>query len=156
MFKQHNIKDVLHDFLADNFSSYVTILPHGLRLESGKLIQRISGQIMHSGPARTLYENRKPSCRSLNGVQSLQSKTSCAACYRRGECTPQIRLDLLHASGIHRFLLAYTSARKYMLFLSSLAKQQCPVEGAEITISVINRGKWGELCFRQQSREKEA
>ena len=152
MYKNNNLKDVLHDFLADNFSSYMTVLPHGLRLESGKLITTVSGQIMHWGPARTLYEKRKPICRSLNGVQSLQSHEICAACRRRGECTPQIRLDLLHTSGVHRFLLSYTSARKFMLFISSLSKQQCHVEGAKISISVINRGKWGELCFRLQAR----
>ena len=133
------IKDILGDILADTFATYVQVLPHGLRL-----------------PAGSVYKNGKPSCRSLDGVRSLKTKKACSSCRNRNKCTPQFRLDLMHSAGLLRFLLAYTSARNYMFFLSSLHRQQCPVEGSTITIDVIDRGHWGELRFAHLNGEKTA
>ena len=150
------IKDILGDILADTFATYVQVLPHGLRLPAGSVIPQITGELFRSSPARTLYKNGKPSCRSLDGVRSLKTKKACSSCRNRNKCTPQFRLDLMHSAGLLRFLLAYTSARNYMSFLSSLHRQQCPVEGSTITIDVIDRGHWGELRFAHLNGEKTA
>ena len=144
------IKDILHDLLIQNFATYVQVLPQGLRLKSGKLLPQITGEVLSTGPARTLYQSRKPLCRSLDGLHSLKTKKSCPSCLQRKQCTAQIRLDLLDKNkGVLRFLLAFTSARNYLLFSSSLSRNQCPIEGTTITISVTNRGRWGELCFHR-------
>lgn len=142
MNENHNAADILK-----NFAAYLKVLPDGLRLPDGKLQQRLSGQILWSGPARTLYQDRQPVCRSLDGLQALKTNDSCCSCQRRNRCTSQIRLDLLHSSGVLRLLLAYTSARNFLLFLSAFQTNGCPIEGAFVTITVLNRGRWGELRF---------
>jgi hypothetical protein len=54
---------------------------------------------------------------------------------------------MIHFSGVLRFLLSHTSLRNFMLFLSTLQQQKTPLNGAMITIKVLNRGRWGELKF---------
>jgi len=141
------IKDILDDFLAQNFTSYVQVLPHGFKLKSGEILPQITGEIHSSSPARTLYENSRPVCRSLDGLYSLKENRPCATCPNRKACTPQFLLDLSHAKGVLRFLFAFTSARNYMTFLSLFVKDQREISGSLITLSVVNRGHWGEIRF---------
>lgn len=137
----------LADLFADAFARYLAVRPSGLQMPHGPIVQSLRARLLACRPARTLYENHQPRCRSLDGIQSITETRSCAACLLRKTCTPQIYLELLHDRVPYRLLLAYTSARNFMLFASRLRQQGQPVENADILLSVRDRGRWGELRF---------
>jgi len=143
----HAVQPALHDLFADAFARYVAVRPGGLQLPHGTIVQTLRVRLLTCRPARTLYENHQPSCRSLDGIQSITEDRACAACLLRKTCTPQIYLEILHDHVPYRLLLAYSSARNFMLFASRLRQQGQPVENAEVILSVRNRGRWGELRF---------
>ena len=143
----HAQQPALHDLFADAFARYLAVRPSGLQMPHGAIVQTLRVRLLACRPARTLYENHQPRCRSLDGIQSITEARTCAACLLRNTCTPQIYLELLHDQVPYRLLLAYTSARNFMLFASRLRQQGQPVENAEIILSVRDRGRWGELRF---------
>jgi hypothetical protein len=138
---------LLTDLFTDAFARYLAVRPSGLQMPHGPIVQTLRANLLACRPARTLYENRQPRCRSLDGIQSITAARTCAACLLRKTCTPQIYLELLHERVPYRLLLAYTSARNFLTFASCLRQQGQPVENAEILISVRDRGRWGELRF---------
>ncbi len=135
------------DLFADAFARYLSVRPSGLQMPHGPIVQTLRARLLACRPARTLYENHQPRCRSLDGIQSITEARACAACLLRKTCTPQIYLELLHNHVPYRLLLAYTSARNFMLFASRRRQQGQPVENANILLSVRDRGRWGELRF---------
>ena len=137
----------LHDLFADAFARYLAVRPSGLQMPHGPIVSSLRVRLLLCRPARTLYENRHPTCRTLDGIQSLTEGRACAACLLRKACTPQIYLELLHDHVPYRLLLAYSSARNFMLFVSRLRQQGQPAENAEVILSVRDRGRWGELRF---------
>ncbi len=137
----------ISDLFADAFARYLAIRPSGLQMPHGPIVQTLRARILACRPARTLYENHQPRCRSLDGIQSITEARTCSACLLRKTCTPQIYLELLHDRVPYRLLLAYTSARNFMTFVSRLRQQGQPVEDADILLSVRDRGRWGELRF---------
>ncbi len=154
----------LNDLFADAFARYLLVRPAGIQFPHGRLCPSLSAAILACRPARTLYQNKQPVCRSLDGIQSLQEALSavpgtaqagraCASCLLRKSCTPQIYLELLADGVPYRLLLAYTSARNFMLFASQLRAKQQPVENAQVIISVRDRGRWGELRFISPAAE---
>ena len=136
----------LRDILSRVMPSYIRVKPFGLEIKPGLVQKRMEAKILSWGFARTLYKNRKPSCRSLDGIRALKKNRACAACEDKRTCTPQIRLDLIHPSGVFRLLLAYTSMRNFLLFMNELPRKDNG-EGMPIAIDVIDRGRWGELRF---------
>jgi hypothetical protein len=136
-----------HDLFADAFARYLAVRPGGLQMPHGPLVSSLRVQLLFCRPARTLYENHQPRCRSLDGIQSITEGRACAACLLRKTCTPQIYIELLHDRVPYRLLLAYSSARNFMLFVSRLRQNGQPVENAEVLLSVRDRGRWGELRF---------
>jgi len=141
------LQPVLHDLLSDAFARYLAVRPSGLQMPHGPIVQTLRARLLAFRPARTLYENHHPRCRSLDGIQSLNEDRACAACLQRQTCTPQLYLQLLHDGVPYRLLLAYSSARNFMLFASRLRQHGQSVENAEILLSVRDRGRWGELRF---------
>jgi len=137
----------LTDLFADAFARYLAVRPSGLQMPHGPIVQTLRARLLACRPARTLYENHQPRCRSLDGIQSITEARTCAACLLRKACTPQIYLELLYDHVPYRLLLAYTSARNFMLFASRLRQQGHPVENADLLLSVRDRGRWGELRF---------
>jgi hypothetical protein len=137
----------LADLFADAFARYLAVRPSGLQMPHGPIVQTLRARLLACRPARTLYENHQPRCRSLDGIQSITEARTCAACLLRKTCTPQIYLELLHDHVPYRLLLAYTSARNFMTFASRLRQQGQPVENADTLLSVRDRGRWGELRF---------
>ena len=137
----------LSDLFADAFARYLSVRPTGMQMPHGPIVQSLRVRVRACRPARTLYEDHQPRCRSLDGIQSLTQARTCADCLLRKTCTPQIYLELLHDGMPYRLLLAYTSARNFMLFASRLRQQGQPVENADILLSVRDRGRWGELSF---------
>ena len=136
-----------HDLFADAFARYLAVRPAGLQMPHGPLVSSLRVRLLLCRPARTLYENHQPRCRSLDGIQSITEGRACAACLLRKTCTPQIYIELLHERMPYRLLLAYTSARNFMLFASRLRQQGQLIENTEIILSVRDRGRWGELRF---------
>jgi hypothetical protein len=141
---------VLADLFADAFARYLTVRPSGLQMPHGPIVQTLCTRLLACRPARTLYENHQPRCRSLDGIQSITQERTCAACPLRKTCTSQIYLELLHERVPYRLLLAYTSARNFMTFISRLRQQGQSIDNADILISVLDRGRWGELRFLTQ------
>ena len=140
------LRDLLHRLLG----RYLTVRPRGFELDPGApLRQIIEARIIAHGGARTLYENRKPACRSLDGVQPVMGNTErrCADCKLRQRCTPQVRLDLIVDRRPFRLLLAYSSARAFLLYEARLRQRQVALEDVVTQIAVANRGNWGELRF---------
>lgn len=129
---------------------YLTVRPHGFELHPGERLHRVlEVRILSFGSARTLYQHRKPLCRSLDGIQPTtpQSQRRCADCALRPRCTSQVRLDLLVDAQPFRLLLAHTSAKNFLLYETQ--RRECGValyEGLH-RMTVINRGSWGELRF---------
>ena len=146
----------LTDLFADAFARYLAVRPSGLQMPHGPIVQTLRARLLACRPARTLYENHQPRCRSLDGIQSITEARSCAACLLRKTCTPQIYLELLHDRVPYSLLLAYTSARNFMTFASRLRQQGQPVENANLILSVRDRGRWGELRFISPSPQPPA
>ena len=93
----------LRAFLQQARRRYLTVRPHGFEFNPGERLRPVlEARILSFGSARTLYQDRKPYCRSLDGIRPLSSgqQRTCAECRLRTRCTPQVRLDLrLQAGG---------------------------------------------------------
>jgi hypothetical protein len=137
----------LREVLERSYSRYVQVLPSGLRMPGGNIEPDILAQVLTFHPARSLYENKKPVCRSLDAVKALDQTRSCTSCLLRNRCTPQICLELRHHSIPIRLLLSYTSLKNFLDFLLRLNPRYKPLESKMIRIQVKNRGRWGELVF---------
>jgi len=143
------LRELLHRFLV----RYLTVRPGGFELQKGERLRpEVEARILSHGGARTLYQNRKPQCRSLDGVRPVTGDThrSCADCNLRSGCTPQLRLDIFIERRPFRLLLAYSSARAFFLYEGKLHKRSVAVADVVTKILVVNRGSWGELRFSQQ------
>ena len=84
----------------------------------------------------------------MDGVHSAsQAGRRCASCEERGECTPQVRLDLLVDARAFRLLLAHTSARNFLAYEGDLRVKGVVLDEALHRLEVVNRGTWGEVRF---------
>jgi len=131
---------------------YLTVRPHGFELNPGQPLRpALEVRILAFGSARTLYQDRKPLCRSLDAIAPTKPKAQrrCADCALRPRCTAQVRLDLLADTQPWRLLLAHTSARNFLLYETQLRERALALYDGLHRISVINRGSWGELRFTQ-------
>jgi hypothetical protein len=138
----------LREICASAAARYALIAPAGILLPSAASpYNPITVRIVTYKPARTRYVNKQPICRSLNGLFSLHDNSRCAACEYRRTCTPQIALDILYRAVPFRLMLAYTSAKNFFAFLRTAQTPHQGIEGATISISVLDRGKWGEARF---------
>ena len=146
--------EILRDIVQRMMARYMTIPPLGIDLgNSKKLIPALNCRILNYGAARTLYHQRRPVCRSLDAVKAIQdAEKLCQQCLDRKHCTGQVRLDLLFESCPYRLLLAYTSAKNFLLYTGKLAKQKFEIQTIDTKIIVVNRGSWGELRFFRADR----
>ena len=64
---------------------YLTVRPHGFELNPGQALRpTLAVRILSFGSARTLYQERKPLCRSLDGIRPLSAgQRTCATCTLR-------------------------------------------------------------------------
>jgi len=144
----------MRELAARAFARYLPVLPAGFRLSPDNIVPSLQTRVIQYHPARTLYKNRAPVCRSLDGIRSLTKEQECASCLSRQVCTPQICLEILHQGVPWRLILAYTSARNFLLFVSTLKKKGMPIEDSTVRISVHDRGRWGEVYFRSALPEE--
>ena len=144
----------MRELVARAFARYLSVSPTGFQLGPGNIVPSLKVQVIQHRPARTLYKNRTPICRSLDGVKALQKEQECANCLFRKTCTPQICLEILHQGMPWRLILAYTSAKNFLLFDSQMKTKGVAMENSSIMISVRDRGRWGEVCFSSVSGEE--
>jgi hypothetical protein len=140
------LREILHRVLVQ----YLTVRPRGFELQRGERLRPVvEARILGYGGARTFYQDRKPVCRSLDGVRPVTGDTdkSCAECEARARCTPQVRLDLIVERQPFRLLLAYSSARAFFVYEAELRQRDVAIEDITTKITVVNRGSWGELRF---------
>lgn len=139
------LRELLHRVLV----RYLTVRPQGFELDPGTPPKPvIEARILGYGGARTLYEHRHPTCRSLDGVRSVtHDNRACADCRLRPRCTPQVRLDLIADRRPFRLLLAHTSAKRFLVYDAQLRQRGRVLEDLVHRIEVVNRGSWGELTF---------
>lgn len=140
----------MSELLIAAFARYVTVHAEGLEMRSGDIVPSAAARLLGFHAARTLYENRRPLCRSLDGVRPLKGEQTCAACVFRRKCTPQVCVDLLIEGIPERLLLAFTSLRNFLVFVEERRRKGAAVEGAEFLLAVRNRGHWGEVCFLEK------
>ena len=141
--------EILRDIVQRMMARYITVRPLGIDLGNNrKLIPALNGRILDYGAARTLYRNRRPVCRSLDAVKAIKDANKlCQQCVDRDNCTGQVRLDLLFENCPYRLLLAYTSAKNFLLYTGKLAEKKIEIQTTDTKIVVVNRGSWGELRF---------
>jgi hypothetical protein len=139
------LRDILHRMMA----RYITVRPIGIDLRNNsKPIPALNCRILDYGAARTLYRNRRPVCRSLDAVKAIKDVNKpCQQCPDRDHCTGQVRLDLLFENCPYRLLLAYTSAKNFLLYTGKLVEKKIEIQTTDTKIVVVNRGSWGELRF---------
>ena len=140
----------LRQIMTQTYARYATITPLGIVLPAGPTpYNPLPVTIIAHRPARTLYVNRHPLCRSLNGINSVNGRKRCICCEDKQSCTPQISLEILYRSVPFRIMLAYTSAKNFISFRKTFQAPQRYVDEAFVEISVIDRGRWGEACFAE-------
>ena len=139
----------LREILHSTTKRYLTVRPYGFQLHpADRPRPTLDVRILGYGSARTLYQNRKPQCRSLDGMHPIgEPSRSCSECRLHSQCTPQVRLDLFVDHLPFRLLLAYTSAKHFLIYETELRNRGLPLEDIVHRIKVINRGSWGELRF---------
>jgi hypothetical protein len=137
------IRDILYRLTI----RYLNVRPEGLELDR-QVVPAIEGKILSFGGARTLYRGRKPQCRSLDGFRAIKGQL-CSQCPELKNCTSQVRVELLIRERPYRLLLAYSSAKHFLIYTGKLKRQGFDPEKVKTRIAVINRGTWGELLFSQ-------
>jgi len=140
---------ILRDILHRTTASYMTIRPHGIDPGNNrKPLPNLDCRILNFSAAKTLYLERRPVCRSLDAVKAFgKSDVYCRQCPNYQRCTDQIRLELLFENRPYRLLIAYTSAKNFLIYTSKIAVQKIEVHTIDTKLVVINRGSWGELRF---------
>jgi hypothetical protein len=141
------LRALLHRAIA----RYLTITPRGVILAGeSQAMPRVAVRIMGYGGARTLYRKHKPVCRSLDGVAAVTHQDKrCAECGDKDVCTPQVRVDLIVRGRPYRLLLAFTGARNFLEYVARLDQRGIKIADTEHEISVVPRGAWGEVRFRE-------
>jgi hypothetical protein len=139
------LREILHSALK----RYLTVRPRGFELNPGEPPRPlIDARLVSYGSARTLYQDRKPQCRSLDGITPIADRNlTCAECRLRSRCTAQLRLDLFVENQAFRLLLAHTSAKHFLLYEARLRQRGIELEDILHRLEVIDRGSWGELRF---------
>lgn len=142
--------EILREILHRALVRYLTVRPGGFELHPGERLRPVvEARILGYGGARTFYKDRKPVCRSLDGLQPVTGDTDrvCRECEARERCTPQVRVDLIVERRPFRLLLAYSSARTFLAYEAELRQRRVAIEHVLTKITVVNRRTWGELRF---------
>ena len=141
------LRDLLHRALA----RYLTVTSRGFVLDGcAQPVPRLVVRMLGYGGARTLYQLRKPVCRSLDGVVAVtESGKRCDLCPQADACTPQVRVDLVIEGRPHRLLLAFTSAKNFLAYVGTLDAQRVAVDAVQHELIVVPRRAWGEVQFRE-------
>jgi hypothetical protein len=133
------------DILYRTTATYLSVRPDAIIVDN-RPSKALLVRVLAHGAARTCYRARKPCCRSLDSLRSTDGKP-CNKCPDLKDCTSQVRLHLLLDGRPHLLLLAYSSARNFLLYLASLDGRASQLREFDTRITVTDRGSWGELRF---------
>ena len=142
--------EILREILHRALVRYLTVRPGGFELQPGERLRPVvEARILGYGGARTFYQDRKPVCRSLDGIRPVTGDTerTCRECDARERCTSQVRVDLIVERRPFRLLLAYSSARAFLAYEAELRQRRVEIEQVLTKITVVDRRTWGELRF---------
>lgn len=141
------LREILHRALA----RYLTVTARGFVLDDGAApVPRLVVRILGYGGARTRYERRRPTCRSLDGLVAVTAPAKrCDCCPTADSCTPQVRVDLSIEGRPHRLLLAFTSAKNFLAYAGRLELQRVALHEVRHELVAIPRHGWGEVRFRE-------
>ncbi len=141
---------IIDEILSQCTTRYATIKASGISFNgSDSTLSSVDIVLISYNSARTLYLNKKPNCRSFDGITShIVKDKKCVSCENNQRCTPQIMIDCDDGKFTYRFLLAYTSAQNFLLFIERCKISNRKCVNRKITISVKNRGRWGEAVFK--------
>lgn len=142
--------EILREILHRALVRYLTVRPGGFELRRGERLRPVvEARVLGYGGARTAYQDRKPVCRSLDGLRPVTGDTSrvCRECEARARCTSQVRVDLIVERRPYRMLLAYSSARAFLAYEAELRQRHVAIEHVLTKITVVDRRTWGELRF---------
>ncbi|MBM4061050.1 MAG: hypothetical protein FJ265_08125 [Planctomycetes bacterium] len=147
----HDDLEPLRRILHRAVSRYLTVTSHGLLLaDTARPRPLAEARLLGFGGARTLYRDRKPVCRSLDAVASVdRDGRRCAGCVDHDACTRQVRVDLVIDKHAYRLLLAFTSATNFLAYVGELQQKGLDPLQADHELRVVPRGSWGELKFRR-------
>lgn len=136
----------LGEILHKMFARYLSVRPDGFILHSGERKMEMVVQIHYYHPIRTFYRDRKPVCRSLDGLRPWAQgfASDCQVCRQRGACIPQIRLALTAGRAPYYLVLSHTSLKNFVAFVQTL---KGPISSIPVVIKVRDQQKWGELIF---------
>lgn len=130
---------------------YATLVSGGIVLPmSHTRLSSLKVEVIDYGESRTLYKEKKPVCRSFNGINPYHDGSKkCGECAEELGCTPQVYLDCISSGTINsmRFMLSYTSAQNFIVFIQQNAIRNIDIKGKQIVISVKNHKSWGEAIF---------
>lgn len=141
------MNEPLEDLMIKTFSRYLRVLPQGFEIYPDHVEEVITAKLYNFSSARSLYENKKLVCRSLNAIHDLKNKCECASCQNRIKCTPQIYLELEYDQVPVRLILSYTSARNFMSFCTQVKQRELSIIEMSFQLRVLDRGRWGEVRF---------
>ncbi|MBK8101380.1 MAG: hypothetical protein IPK26_30220 [Planctomycetes bacterium] len=142
--------EVLREILHRALVRYLTVRPGGFELQPGERLRPVvEARILGHGGARTFYQDKKPVCRSLDGLRPVtgDKDRTCVECTARQRCTAQVRVDLIVERWPFRLLLAYSSARAFLGYEAELRQRRVEIEHVITKITVVDRRTWGELRF---------
>jgi hypothetical protein len=140
------LRAILHRALA----RYLTVTPRGFLLDGREPQRRLVVRILSYGGARTLYQRRRPTCRSLDGVAAVTEPAKlCGQCPQADSCTPQVRIDVVADGRPHRLLLAFTSAKNFLAYIGKLEAARIAVDSIQHELVVVPRSSWAEVQFRE-------
>ena len=150
MKSRHHYGSTIGEILDRSQARYLRVLPTGLAFPDGRVLQSVSVTIRRHHPARTLYRNRRPVCRSLDGSNPLtNTKKSCVTCLERPTCTPQILLTILVKLEPFYLLLSHTSLRNFIHFTQHKTLGQHD----SILIKILKHQHWGEITFLEPKEQ---
>jgi hypothetical protein len=135
------------DILYRTTARYLAVRPDAILVDN-RPAKTLLVRILAHGGARTYYRARRPCCRSLDSVHSTAGKP-CQTCNDLKGCTSQVRLHLLLDGRPYLLLLAYSSARNFLLYVASLGEGARRLRDFDTRITVADRGSWGELRFEE-------
>jgi hypothetical protein len=126
------------------------VKPDGFAIGDGT-IPALRGTISDFCLVRKLFRRRRVVCFSDDGISGSSGKR-CEDCSQE-DCAPRIRLHLDPAPGsdmngpqIH-LELNYSSSRNFIEYAGDLAATHHEVQEVVTSLSVEDRGKWGEVLF---------
>ena len=135
------------DILYRTTARYLAVRPDAILVDN-RPAKTLVVRILAHGAARTRYRARRPCCRSLDSLHSTSGKP-CQTCADIEACTSQVRLHLLLDGRPYLLLLAYSSARNFLIYVAALGERARQLRDLETRISVADRGSWGELRFEE-------